>query len=132
MAYPTPPLLPRPGDYHHHHHQLPHPQQLSHPHLHFPAPSSFLGPTNSFSTPSGYPGLFPRFPSGFPFGPGGLRPPHIPPPAAAGEDGGESGVQDDPKVTLEHKELWEQFHKYGTEMVITKSGRYGDFFSEVV
>jgi hypothetical protein len=35
-------------------------------------------------------------------------------------------------VTLEHKELWEQFHKYGTEMVITKSGRYGDFFPEVV
>ena len=34
-----------------------------------------------------------------------------------------SGWQDDPKVTLEHKELWEQFHKYGTEMVITKTGR---------
>ena len=31
--------------------------------------------------------------------------------------------QDDPKVTLEHKELWGKFHKYGTEMVITKSGR---------
>ena len=68
-----------------------------------------LGPTNSFSTPYGYPGHFPRLPfGGFP-----VRPP---PP----ED---DNVQDDPKVTLEHKELWEQFHKYGTEMVITKTGR---------
>lgn len=35
----------------------------------------------------------------------------------------EDGVVDDPKVTLEGKELWEKFHKLGTEMVITKSGR---------
>lgn len=35
----------------------------------------------------------------------------------------EDGVVDDPKVTLECKELWEKFHKLGTEMVITKSGR---------
>ncbi|XP_046891368.1 T-box transcription factor TBX2b [Hypomesus transpacificus] len=32
-------------------------------------------------------------------------------------------VDDDPKVTLEAKDLWDQFHKIGTEMVITKSGR---------
>ena len=32
-------------------------------------------------------------------------------------------VKDDPKVNLEHKELWSEFHKHGTEMVITKSGR---------
>ena len=32
-------------------------------------------------------------------------------------------VNDDPKVNLEARELWEQFHKNGTEMVITKSGR---------
>lgn len=32
-------------------------------------------------------------------------------------------MEDDPKVTLEAKELWDQFHKLGTEMVITKSGR---------
>lgn len=32
-------------------------------------------------------------------------------------------VQDDPKVELESKDLWEQFHNFGTEMVITKSGR---------
>ena len=62
---------------------------------------------------SGYPGLFPRLP-GFPFSAGpGFRPP---PP----ED---DNVNDDPKVTLEHKELWTEFHKNGTEMVITKSGR---------
>ena len=60
---------------------------------------------------SGYPGILPRLP-GFPFGPG-MRPP---PP----ED---DNVKDDPKVNLEHKELWAEFHKQGTEMVITKSGR---------
>ncbi|NP_001079989.1 T-box transcription factor TBX2-B [Xenopus laevis] len=35
----------------------------------------------------------------------------------------EEEVDDDPKVNLEAKELWDQFHKIGTEMVITKSGR---------
>ncbi|OCT94975.1 hypothetical protein XELAEV_18012659mg [Xenopus laevis] len=35
----------------------------------------------------------------------------------------EEEVEDDPKVNLEAKELWDQFHKIGTEMVITKSGR---------
>ncbi|XP_028273613.1 T-box transcription factor TBX3a isoform X2 [Parambassis ranga] len=35
----------------------------------------------------------------------------------------EEDVEDDPKVHLEAKELWELFHKKGTEMVITKSGR---------
>ena len=70
-----------------------------------------LGPTNSFNPAYGYPGLFPRLP----FGPGGF--PARPPPP---ED---DNVQDDPKVNLEAKELWEQFHKFGTEMVITKTGR---------
>ncbi|XP_043996402.1 T-box transcription factor TBX3-like isoform X1 [Gambusia affinis] len=32
-------------------------------------------------------------------------------------------LDDDPKVTLESKDLWSKFHKMGTEMVITKSGR---------
>ncbi|KAM4726100.1 T-box transcription factor TBX3-like isoform 1-T3 [Anableps anableps] len=32
-------------------------------------------------------------------------------------------LDDDPKVTLESKDLWSEFHKMGTEMVITKSGR---------
>ncbi|XP_012679491.1 T-box transcription factor TBX2b isoform X2 [Clupea harengus] len=35
----------------------------------------------------------------------------------------EEEVEDDPKVTLEAKDLWDQFHKVETEMVITKSGR---------
>ncbi|XP_056458825.1 T-box transcription factor TBX3 [Gadus chalcogrammus] len=34
------------------------------------------------------------------------------------------GLEDEePKVHLEAKELWRQFHTHGTEMVITKSGR---------
>nr|XP_060612782.1 T-box transcription factor TBX2 [Anolis sagrei ordinatus] len=58
--------------------------------------------------------------------------PHHPPSAAAAHLRGlkgleppeeELGAEDDPKVTLEAKELWDQFHKLGTEMVITKSGR---------
>ena len=32
-------------------------------------------------------------------------------------------VNDDPKVELDCKDLWERFHKLSTEMVITKSGR---------
>ena len=35
----------------------------------------------------------------------------------------DDGIEDDPKVTLESKDLWERFHNLGTEMVITKSGR---------
>ncbi|XP_023198307.1 T-box transcription factor TBX2b-like [Xiphophorus maculatus] len=35
----------------------------------------------------------------------------------------EQWLDDDPKVTLESKDLWSAFHKMGTEMVITKSGR---------
>lgn len=30
---------------------------------------------------------------------------------------------DDPKAELDNKELWDQFHHIGTEMVITKTGR---------
>ncbi|XP_051902414.1 T-box transcription factor TBX2-B-like isoform X2 [Hippocampus zosterae] len=33
------------------------------------------------------------------------------------------GLGDDPQVTLESQDLWNEFHKMGTEMVITKSGR---------
>ncbi|KAK5931879.1 hypothetical protein CgunFtcFv8_003635 [Champsocephalus gunnari] len=32
-------------------------------------------------------------------------------------------TEDEPRVYLEAKNLWTQFHKFGTEMVITKSGR---------
>lgn len=35
----------------------------------------------------------------------------------------DDGIEDDPKVCLESKDLWERFHTLGTEMVITKSGR---------
>lgn len=38
-------------------------------------------------------------------------------------EGGEM-ADDEPKVYLEASDLWKQFHKCGTEMVITKSGRY--------
>jgi hypothetical protein len=74
-------------------------------------PNSFANSTNSFATPAGFSGMFPRLP-GLPFG--GM-PPRMPVE--------EENVHDDPKVTLEQKELWDQFHKLGTEMVITKSGR---------
>ncbi|XP_018523828.2 T-box transcription factor TBX3-like [Lates calcarifer] len=37
-------------------------------------------------------------------------------------EGGEM-ADDEPKVYLEASDLWKQFHKCGTEMVITKSGR---------
>ncbi|XP_052738897.1 T-box transcription factor TBX3 isoform X9 [Bicyclus anynana] len=46
-----------------------------------------------------------------------------PPPHYAPLPPDDDGVVDDPKVTLEGKDLWEKFHKLGTEMVITKSGR---------
>ena len=82
------------------------------------------------SLATSYPGLFPRgffgaaagaaagAPAGAVGAPGGLPRPPMPPPLLDEDD-----VKDDPKVTLEGKDLWEQFTKYGTEMVITKSGR---------
>ena len=62
--------------------------------------------------PHGYPahGFIPKFPGFL----GGPRPP-MPP-----ED---DDVKDDPKVTLEGKDLWTTFNRLGTEMVITKTGR---------
>ena len=105
-----------------------------------PQPSYPLPPlpglnTQSLSIPSAFAGgagLFPKLPGGA----GGHPPGH---PAAmfaaahaahmAASGGGtgpgleDDGVTDDPKVTLEAKELWQQFHLLGTEMVITKSGR---------
>ena len=35
--------------------------------------------------------------------------------------------QDSPKITLEGADLWNEFHKLNTEMVITKSGRLENF-----
>lgn len=37
----------------------------------------------------------------------------------------EKVLDDEPTVTLDSQSLWSEFHKRGTEMVITKSGRYG-------
>lgn len=34
-----------------------------------------------------------------------------------------SSSVDTPKIELDGKELWDEFYKHGTEMVITKSGR---------
>jgi hypothetical protein len=63
-----------------------------------------------------YPGLFPHH--AFPHH-------HLPlPPAAVAPMAAEDdGVKDDPKVTLEQNELWKSFAGFGTEMVITKTGR---------
>ena len=36
---------------------------------------------------------------------------------------GDSAEPDDPKAELDNKDLWDQFHHIGTEMVITKTGR---------
>ena len=79
-----------------------------------------LGPTNSFIPPPGYSNLFPKFPNSL-----GLSSIHDGDPLRSlrSLDSEEDNVIDDPKVTLEMKELWEQFHNLGTEMVITKSGR---------
>ena len=63
-----------------------------------------------------------------------MPPPGHPSAAATGSSGAvvhppglpvpeDDDVKDDPKVTLESRELWDSFAKYGTEMVITKSGR---------
>ena len=37
------------------------------------------------------------------------------------------------KVTLQNKEIWDKFHACGTEMIITKAGRYAIvFFIEIL
>ena len=40
-----------------------------------------------------------------------------------------TAVNPDPniKVNLENDDLWKSFHKIGTEMIITKMGRYDNF-----
>ena len=75
--------------------------------------------------PTGLPAsLLPKLPQSMartPLTPGDLMHPFHPRPLRVMEP--ESDAQDDPKVEIESKDLWEQFHKFGTEMVITKSGR---------
>ena len=86
--------------------------------LGYPGPASMGFPgMPPPSLASSYPALFPKF-HGHPGAMGGYRLP--PPPVPMPED---DDVKDDPKVTLEHKDMWEAFNNHGTEMVITKSGR---------
>ncbi|CAF3416238.1 unnamed protein product [Rotaria sp. Silwood1] len=40
-------------------------------------------------------------------------PPTVPEPIHRSQD---DGIHDDPKVELESKDLWDQFHQHGTEM----------------
>ncbi|XP_013792321.1 T-box transcription factor TBX3-like, partial [Limulus polyphemus] len=70
----------------------------------------FLSPQSFFSLHT--PAPLPKFP---------LYPPHLQPSPQHLEPD-DDGVQDDPKVTLESKDLWEKFHTFGTEMVVTKTG----------
>ena len=85
--------------------------------LGYPPASGFAGmPPPSLA--ASYPALFPKF-HGHPGALGGY--PRLPPPPVPIPD--DDDVKDDPKVTLEHKDMWEVFNKHGTEMVITKSGR---------
>ena len=76
---------------------------------------------------SSYPALFPKLQSGLQAGFFGAaagmtpRPPVPPPPGIPPPD--EEDVKDDPKVSLEARDLWQKFNSYGTEMVITKTGR---------
>lgn len=44
-------------------------------------------------------------------------------PGPVGSPPEDDGVQDDPKVELDERDLWQKFSQCGTEMVITKSGR---------
>ncbi len=74
-------------------------------------------PPPAASLMSSYPGLFPRGFMGSGAAGGALPRPPLPTP----DD--EDDVKDDPKVTLEQQDLWQIFSGYGTEMVITKSGR---------
>jgi hypothetical protein len=53
----------------------------------------------------------------------GLLAPPPPPPPPAPESihrSHDDGIHDDPKVELESKDLWDQFHQHGTEMVSSK------------
>ena len=36
----------------------------------------------------------------------------------------DDGIHDDPKVELESKDLWDQFHQHGTEMVSPKKEKF--------
>ena len=90
-----------------------------------------LTPPSLFNS---YPALFNKFHPGVhhqggPLNPGaflgamGPRPPLPPPPPGVPPIDDQDDVKDDPKVSLEARDLWAKFNSYGTEMVITKTGR---------
>ena len=114
-------------------------------HSYSPSSAGATGPISGITglTPpslfNSYPALFNKFhpgaaaaaaAAGGPLNPGaflgamGPRPP-LPPPPPPGvppiDD--QDDVKDDPKVSLEARDLWAKFNSYGTEMVITKTGR---------
>ena len=108
--------------HHHHHHHSLHPHHGQQP----PPPGTDAG-AGLLALPTGGPG-----PTGT-VGPApGARPSSSATTGLRGvacsqsdaglDDAGSTA--DDPKVELESRELWERFHELGTEMVITKSGRY--------
>ncbi|KHJ49461.1 hypothetical protein D918_00588 [Trichuris suis] len=85
--------------------------------------ASLMAPTPYLHTFGAQHALLPRFNTSdelLTAAVGGAACSSAPSTAAAGE---EESLVDDPKVELESRDLWEQFHKLGTEMVITKSGR---------
>ncbi len=47
-------------------------------------------------------------------------PPQPPPPSESMHRSQDDGIHDDPKAELESKDLWDQFHQHGTEMVKSK------------
>ena len=81
-----------------------------------PPPGAAAAAAAAAGLMNSYAGLFPR---GFlgAAAAGGLPRPPLP---SEDED---DNVKDDPKVTLEQPDLWKNFAGFGTEMVITKSGR---------
>ncbi|XP_064612737.1 T-box transcription factor TBX2-A-like isoform X2 [Liolophura sinensis] len=94
-------------------------------------PPQYLPAFGGLPSPIGFPtsmGLLPKFTVG-----PGRSPPfmgdmlaayhHQLQQIGAGMDNNDADVRDDPKVELEGKDLWGNFHERGTEMVITKSGR---------
>jgi hypothetical protein len=48
-------------------------------------------------------------------------PPQPPPPSESMHRSQDDGIHDDPKAELESKDLWDQFHQHGTEMVRSKN-----------
>lgn len=82
-----------------------------------PPPGAAAAAAAAAGLMNSYAGLFPRGFLGAAAAAGGLPRPPLP---SEDED---DNVKDDPKVTLEQDQLWKSFAGFGTEMVITKSGR---------